>query len=857
MWSWISTFMLVVVMIPTVLFAQQDGESTARLPRPKVAADAQYDLGRGGYRVRIFFEAGKSFNNPTAHVFYEPLIYLITDETGQLKHHIPDRGGLVLFFRVETDGTFLAETIRRKLERAAQEAPDTTIVPGSSRYRISPLTMSRSWFQSFTSDNIRSLSFNNKALVERGELLIYFPNLTRSDAQRFLGELERGYNQLRFEYQFSGVSDDICEVEIRGETIRDIDLYRRVTGAGGEGLVARHQVADIADHMVGAERLNARCGSSEWLVYLSDKLLDRLGTRQMDMENSWEKLSELTAFDPNSFLADVRRKTIDIEKDVVRNIIDESISAAQSETNSGARERGGAGGLSVGFEGFSFGFGGGRSRSYANATSETRAEAKTEFRDLMKKTGVLGEWEGEVYIPKSIDVYSVANMSQSWGTDMRFRYTVPTGATAEHSVNLTKAAYWSAIDPEPEPVLAPRPIGEKFRDCDNCPEMVVVPAGSFVMGLPRYEMEFMKQLVRMDAPSDDVQQVDDLLGMAGAFGLMNDLSVPSFTFMEVSVGKDGKGAKDTADKQFKRDMETGNFVTWAVSAQHLGVANVMDVVSFDFSLQHRRQVKDFWTDDQIENKRRLMNYLEQVAEKWAEHPRKWVSVHTSGVRLTFDNESPAHRVTIIQPLAVGVNEVTFREWDACVSGGGCNGYQPGDEGWGRGNRPVIHVSWHDAQAYVRWLSETTGHHYRLLSESEWEYVARADGTGPFYTGTRVSTDLANYDGEEPDDVWGVGHVGKSRDQTVAVGSFAPNDFGLHDVHGNIFEWVQDCWHETYAGAPDDGNAWEDNSDCELRLLRGGAWVFPSIFLRNTFRLPLGSLARTPFAGFRVARSLTP
>ena len=113
----------------------------------------------------------------------------------------------------------------------------------------------------------------------------------------------------------------------------------------------------------------------------------------------------------------------------------------------------------------------------------------------------------------------------------------------------------------------------------------------------------------------------------------------------------------------------------------------------------------------------------------------------------FDNEGPVHRVTIAQPLAVGVYEVTFDEWDACVSGGGCNGYRPGDGGWGRGRRPVIEVSWQDARAYVEWLSRKTGEEYRLLSESEWEYVARAGTRTPFHYGGTISTEQANYNWE--------------------------------------------------------------------------------------------------------------
>ena len=219
----------------------------------------------------------------------------------------------------------------------------------------------------------------------------------------------------------------------------------------------------------------------------------------------------------------------------------------------------------------------------------------------------------------------------------------------------------------------------------------------------------------------------------------------------------------------------------------------------------------------------------------------------------YNNEGPQHRVTIAEPFAVGVYEVTFQEWDACVSGGGCNGYRPDDEGWGRGSRPVILVSWDDARAYVRWLSRETGKRYRLLSESEWEYVARAGTTGPFHTGATISTDQANYDGNY---TYGSGREGVYRGRTVEVGTFPPNGFGLHDVHGNAWEWTQDCWNESYRGAPADGRAWE-RGECEPRVLRGGSWIDRPRDLRAANRIRYSSGDRLVYFGFRLARTLTP
>ena len=195
------------------------------------------------------------------------------------------------------------------------------------------------------------------------------------------------------------------------------------------------------------------------------------------------------------------------------------------------------------------------------------------------------------------------------------------------------------------------------------------------------------------------------------------------------------------------------------------------------------------------------------------------------------DEGPVHEVRIAKSFAVGVYEVTFSEWEACVAGGGCGGHRPHDRGWGRGNRPVIDVSWADAQAYVRWLSRRTGETYRLLSEAEWEYVARAGTTTPFHFGSTISTEQANYDGNFS---YGSGRKGRYREKTVPVGRFAANRFGLHDVHGNVWEWVQDCWNASYQGAPRDGSAWE-RGDCSKRVLRGGSWLDEPWFLRSANR----------------------
>ena len=289
--------------------------------------------------------------------------------------------------------------------------------------------------------------------------------------------------------------------------------------------------------------------------------------------------------------------------------------------------------------------------------------------------------------------------------------------------------------------------GDVFRDCPSCPEMVVVPPGTFVMGSPESE--------------------------AGRLRAVYD--------------------------------ERGTAVRWT------------------------------WIDDlqlQVDEGQRLVEV-----------------------------EGPQRYVTFQSPFAVGIYEVTFDEWDACARAGGCGGVIPDNEGWGRGRRPVINVNWEEAQGYVRWLSNETGHEYRLLSEAEWEYVARAHTETARYWGESSSEQCRYANGADalalaanPD--WRTvscsdGHLG-----TSLVGSYEANAFGLHDVLGNVWEWTQDCWNERYSGGPVDGNAWE-SGDCSTRVQRGGGWGSQPEQLRSANRVRESPGERFNNTGFRVARSVSP
>ena len=214
------------------------------------------------------------------------------------------------------------------------------------------------------------------------------------------------------------------------------------------------------------------------------------------------------------------------------------------------------------------------------------------------------------------------------------------------------------------------------------------------------------------------------------------------------------------------------------------------------------------------------------------------------------HEKPVHTVTITSPFAVGRFEVTFAEWDACLAAGGCK-HNPGDQGWGRGRRPVINVSREDAKEYVAWLSGMTGKQYRLLSEAEWEYVARAGSTSPFWWGKSISTGQANYDGNF---THGGGPKGEFRQRTVIVDRFAPNPWGVYQVHGNVMEWVADCWNKSYIGAPTDGSPWT-SGECHHPVSRDGGFGHPPALLRSASRSWHITESGSNIMGFRVARTL--
>ncbi len=236
-----------------------------------------------------------------------------------------------------------------------------------------------------------------------------------------------------------------------------------------------------------------------------------------------------------------------------------------------------------------------------------------------------------------------------------------------------------------------------------------------------------------------------------------------------------------------------------------------------------------------------------------EHERR-IAMDAGSQKAWLERETPQHWVGIERPLALGRYPVTVGEWRQFVA---ATGWQPsGEVNWAApgfrqtDTHPVVGVTWHDAQRYVRWLSEQTGQRYRLPSEAEWEYCCRAGTKTAFSFGDAIAPTLANYDGNY---TYNGSPKGAYRQGTTPVGEYAANPWGLFDMHGNVWEWVQDTVHDNYEGAPATGAAWEDGGDQGRRILRGGSWLYNPRYLRSALRNGFSAVLSNDIVGFRVAR----
>lgn len=258
-----------------------------------------------------------------------------------------------------------------------------------------------------------------------------------------------------------------------------------------------------------------------------------------------------------------------------------------------------------------------------------------------------------------------------------------------------------------------------------------------------------------------------------------------------------------------------------------------------------------WREDALKEAAKEREKSRVKVEAWLKSTMQSIPAgeFLMGSEQDSSDETPVHKVHVAA-FSLSKTEVTFELYDLCVASSSCY-YVPPDEGWGRGLRPVINLSYQDiSQQFLPWLNGLTGRTYRLPTEAEWEYAARAGSSSEYAWGPNASCEQARFDGGAASPCWA--KEGKNRG-SLPVQSFKANGFGLFDMHGNVWEWVEDCWHANYQGAPDNGRAWLDGN-CEIRVLRGGAWDYPATGMRAANRYYFSHKSRKNDYGFRLALS---
>ena len=340
-------------------------------------------------------------------------------------------------------------------------------------------------------------------------------------------------------------------------------------------------------------------------------------------------------------------------------------------------------------------------------------------------------------------------------------------------------------------------------------------------------------------------QADDLNEAAGILVQIRDLN------SEAPGLAAGEQRLSELERQLNEQM---------VQQQWVAFEAALEVEDLDASADILSQVRDLNPEAQglAENEQRLAEARQTVLER--EYAGEMIDIPGGTFRMGDlsgegdEDERPVHAVTV-PAFRMGKYEVTFAQWDSCVSDGGCGGYYPDDEGWGRGNRPIINVSWDDVQGFIDWLNDKTGGSFRLPTEAEWEYAARAGSTTKYHFGNSdsqlcryanhadASTDYSDRNKSCSDG------VGK---RTATVGRYQPNQHSLYDMHGNVWEWVQDCWSDSYVGAPNDGSAWT-SGNCAKRVRRGSAWSLKPRNLRSATRSKSDHSASGSLVGFRLAQ----
>ena len=430
----------------TTIAQSQDAPGLGSPARPKVDKVDVVAIKGAGYALPIYIQEGKDTKDKDAHFFYVPLFYIATEGHGKLKHHIDDSHVLTLKVSLASNLDAIEDAVRDNLIKLAKETNRTFKLDEESLpYRIDSLQLSRLLFQSekkrrLNGDAVRERLISEPvriSAVEFGEINVYFYLDSREEAESFVSDLENDIDQLTLSYRFDGVSDEVCKVEYDEQSIQNIAVFKEVAGKGGEGLVARHQAASIADELVQWGSIDARCSDLETAENLTDRLMERLSDSRKEEIAGWDKLEKTIAFDANSFKADVVESVETQEKSVHRDQLMDAFAKAEAETETEAKARsvsGGWGGFSAKVE-----------SSLAKSESESNSEARKLYKDVLEKKGVYGNWEGQKFVPKSIDVYSEADLNSAWGKAFAIEFGLTEGVYGGGNIRLTKSSWKNSI----------------------------------------------------------------------------------------------------------------------------------------------------------------------------------------------------------------------------------------------------------------------------------------------------------------------------------------------------------------------------------------------------------------------------
>ena len=449
-----------LLLNPHPLLAQSF--STAGTARPKVKNEGRVWIA-GGYANRYYLQEGKTLQDKDAHVFYEPLIYISDNEDHTLRYHIND-GILTLYIRLHSEEDIIP-TLRQKLiNEAKQKNPHFELEPGTTHYRISVLEPSEVYFISAKDRQVKSSPLE-ASFTERGEIPIYFDMASNKKAESFVSDLNNNVSQLIFKYEFAGVADKLCIAALDYSAVQDLEMYNEIMGAGAPEFVSRDKYINLTDRIVENGLFRVRCGTQEKTDGLRKDLLAILGGLQSREVTSWKEVEKYVPFNEEDFKAAVVKEIRNTEEE---NSTKNQATNLVSNTKSTMTNKGVRGESQIGFGPWSAKV----SADMSNSDSKVRKAVQNAVEQALSKEGINVRMEADRFVPKSVEGKSQADLSTALKKNITVVHSLPEDEDGRGSVYLTKDAWYSQRKTAPQEKTALRQVGEVFRDCPTCPEIV-------------------------------------------------------------------------------------------------------------------------------------------------------------------------------------------------------------------------------------------------------------------------------------------------------------------------------------------------------------------------------------------------